>query len=280
MNASDPKAEQLAYWSGPVGERWAAWQPILDRALAPFAERLVSAAELKSGERVLDVGCGCGVTTLLASTAVGSTGSIVGVDLSAPMVERARSRSSGRGNIHYVLTDAAVEDFDKSFDAALSRFGIMFFDDPVAAFRNLHAALVPGGRIAFACWRSLAENEWARVPRELAARFVTATGPWKVDGPGPFSLADRARIESILEQAGFSKIVIEPFDADVVMSEDGAAGAVEFATNVGPASALLREASPETKIAVRAALLEAFTAFGKGAELALRGATWIVRASK
>lgn len=280
MNARDPKAEQLAYWSGPVGERWAAWQPILDRALAPFADRVIAAAALKAGERVLDVGCGCGVTTLLASTAVGSNGSIVGVDLSAPMVERARTLSTGRGNIHYVLTDAAVEDFDKSFDVALSRFGIMFFDDPIAAFRNLHAALVPGGRIAFVCWRSLAENDWSRIPRDIAARFVTTTGPWKADGPGPFSLADRTRIESILEQAGFSTIAIDPFDADVVMAEDGAAGAVDFAMGVGPASALLREASPDTKIAVRAALLEAFNAFGKGAHFALPGATWVVRASK
>ncbi|HEX7662866.1 MAG TPA: methyltransferase domain-containing protein [Polyangiaceae bacterium] len=279
MSANEPNADQVAYWNGPVGERWAAWQAKLDHAFSAFADRVVEAAALMAGDRVLDVGCGCGVTAVLASSAVGSTGSVVGVDVSAPMIERARLLSTGRGNIHYVLADAATEDFEKSFDVALSRFGVMFFDDPVAAFANLHAALVPGGRIAFACWRALAENPWSRIPEEIAKRFVDAPPRFAPGGPGPFAFADRAHVESILAKAGFTNVSVDAFDADVVLSEEGPQGAVDFATGVGPGSAAIRDASDEKKAEVRAAMLDEFRALSKEDHFVLPGAVWIVRAS-
>ncbi|MGH7280458.1 MAG: class I SAM-dependent methyltransferase [Polyangiaceae bacterium] len=271
--------DQIAYWNGKAGEKWAHEQAVLDTAMTAFADRLLEEANVTQGARVLDIGCGCGTVTLLASSAAGPTGFVVGVDISSPMIERARKQSSGRGNVQFVLADASTESFDGSFDVAISRFGVMFFADPTLAFRNLKTALKKGGRLVFVCWRALAENEWARIPREVTLPLVAPPEPPKPDAPGPFAFADRARVERILSDAGFSDIDIAPFDADLVISETGIEGAVDFSTRLGPAGALLRE-TPEDVVrtardAVRKVLGPLVTAEGR---VAMHGATWMVRA--
>jgi SAM-dependent methyltransferase len=275
-------ADQIAYWNGPVGEHWRLEQEAIDRAFAAFTAKLHDVAALRRGQRVLDVGCGCGTTTLFAADTVGEEGSVVGVDVSVPMVARANERSAGRANVSYLLADASAfrfdGSFDRTFDVEISRFGVMFFDDPVQALANLRSALRPGGRIAFACWRPPADNAWVRVPREVALRHVPPAPPVGPEEPGPFSFGDSVRVRRILEGAKFSRVDIAPFDADVVLSEEGVEAAADFVMRTGPTAALLREVSDETKERVRTELEAALRPFTRSGRTALGGAVWVVSA--
>jgi SAM-dependent methyltransferase len=273
-------AEQVAYWNGPAGERWSREQAVLDRAFEALSRRLLGRAALRPGERVLDVGCGCGTSTLAAADAVGPTGAVLGIDVSAPMLARARERSSARPRVAYRECDASTEALEPTFDVVLSRFGVMFFRDPVAAFTNLRGALRPGGRLAFICWRPVAENEWARVPREAALQHVTPEPPQGPEEPGPFSFGDRARVERILTGAGFTSVECVPVDEKVLVSDEGLDGAVEFAISAGPTARLLREVSDDVKNRVRAALATALRPYLAGNRMTLGGATWLVHARR
>jgi SAM-dependent methyltransferase len=271
-------ADQVAFWNGPAGERWSREQVALDRAFEALTSDLLERASLRPGERVLDVGCGCGVTTLAAADAVGPTGAVVGIDVSVPMLARARARSAGCERLTYLEGDASTHVFDLRFDVVLSRFGVMFFRDPVAAFANLRAALRPGGRLVFLCWRALAENDWARVPQEAATRHVPAEPTPGPDDPGPFSFADRGRVEWILAAAGLRSIGLTALDRDVVLSDEGLDGAVEFATTAGPASRLLRNVPDEAVALARGEIEATLRPFLRSDRVALSGATWLVQA--
>ncbi len=272
--------DQLAYWNGATGERWTREQIVLDRAFESLTTRLLERASLRPGERVLDVGCGCGVTTLAAADAVGPTGAVLGIDISVPMLARARERSAGRAHIAYLEADASTCAFQPTFDVALSRLGVMFFGDPVAAFSNLRSALRPGGRLVLICWRPAADNEWVRVPLEAATRHVAPEPPSGPNEPGPFSLGDPSRIERILGDAGFASLAITPFDPEIILSEQGLDAAVQFAMTAGPTSRLLREVSDEAKTRVVRALETAMRPLLQGDRLVLGGATWLVHAIK
>jgi SAM-dependent methyltransferase len=271
-------AEQLAYWNGPGGERWTREQAAIDRAFAAHTLRLLDLASLRLAERVLDVGCGCGVTTLAAADTVGPEGIALGIDVSAPMLARARERASGRRNVAYVEDDASTHAFERNFDVVLSRFGVMFFRDPTAAFANLRTALRPGGRVALICWRPAADNEWARVPCEAAIRHVPPAAPLGPEEPGPFSFADPARIERILRGAGFTDLGVTPFDAEVVLSEDGLAYAVTFAMTAGPTARLLRDVSDDARAQVRREVEATLRPRLAGSRVVLGSATWLVQA--
>jgi SAM-dependent methyltransferase len=279
MDPQGQNADQISFWNGPAGERWAREQGVLDRAFAPFTVRLLAGASLGPGQRALDVGCGCGTTTLAIAEAVGPVGAVVGIDVSDPMLQHARARSAGRTNVEYVRADASTHPFEAEFDVAISRFGVMFFRDPTAAFANVRSALRPGAHIAFACWRTVADNEWVRVPYEVAIRYVLPDPPPGPEEPGPFSLGDRARIERILAESGFSGVSIAPFDAETVVSEEGLDAAVEFAMNHGPTGRLLRDAPADAKGCVREALAARLRPFAHRDRIAMGGATWIVSAS-
>ncbi len=228
------------------------------------------------------MGCGAGTTTLAAGDAVGPTGSVLGIDVSVPMLARARERSSGRSNLAYLEADASSHEFEASskgsFDVAISRFGVMVYREPVAAFATLRAALRPGGRFAFVCWRAAADNEWVRVPLAAATPHVPPEAPAAPDEPGPFAFADPARIERILIDAGFAEVTLRPLDADVVLSDEGVDAAVHFAMSAGPTSRLLRDATEDAKARVRGSLATALRPRLQGDRVALGGATWIVRA--
>ncbi|HLK37605.1 MAG TPA: class I SAM-dependent methyltransferase [Polyangiaceae bacterium] len=271
-----PKHAQIAYWNGPAAERWVREQETLDRAFVPFTTRLLLAAAIRPGERVLDVGCGCGTTTLAAADAVGPKGSVVGVDVSAPMLERAKERARGRAGVAFQLADAAVYRPDAPFDRAMSRFGVMFFDAPAAAFANIREALRPGGQLTFVCWRPVDENEWARIPYEAATRVVPPGPPPGAEEPGPFSFGDRSRVERILSDAGFREIGIVASDAEVVASETGLDEAVEFAISGGPAGRLLRDAPEGAHPRVREELRRTLAPFVRGERVTMGGAIWVV----
>jgi SAM-dependent methyltransferase len=271
--------DQVAYWNGVPGERWARDQEVIDQAFAAFTSGLIALASPLPGQRVLDVGCGCGTTALLAADAVGDQGAVVGVDVSAPMVARARERSVGRTNITYALADAASHDFGTTFDVALSRFGVMFFARPDAAFEHIRGALRPGGRLAFACWRSAADNAWVRVPFEAAAPHLPPAPPQHPDEPGPFAFADGERVRRLVTGAGFSDVAVTPFDADVVLSRSGLDTAVRFAMSTGPTARAIRDAGDDAKDLVRQALETRFRPFVANEQVTLGGAVWLVHAA-
>jgi SAM-dependent methyltransferase len=215
-------AEQIAgntamgrYWNEVAGPRWVQRGAAQEARNAEMLALLLAAAQARPGERVLDIGCGTGVTTEPYARAVGPSGHVTGVDISGPMLEAARQRLAGRGiaNVELLLADAQVHAFPPaSFDLVTSRLGVMFFADPVAAFANLIGALKPGGRLCMAVWAPIAENTHWKIPFEIAVRHLGAPAPQPPHAPGPHAFGDRAYLRGILASAGFADIAIEPRD--------------------------------------------------------------------
>jgi len=270
--------EQRDYWNGTGGERWVTHQQALDRLVRPFGRAALEQLAPRAGEHVLDIGCGCGDTLIALAEAVGPRGSVTGIDLSEPMLARARERVPAAT---LVAGDASAHRFERAFDAVYSRFGVMFFADPVNAFTHLRAGLVPAGRLGFVCWRAPAENSWAGLP-VAAIRAALPDLPLGVqdrpDAPGPFAFAERDTVAGVLRGAGFSALQIEPFDAEVELASTGLADAVRFAVTAGPASRLLAHASAEDAARAAQAVSAALAPHLRGARVALHGAAWIVLA--
>ncbi len=271
-------ADQIAYWNGDVGQRWAAQQTRLDAMLAPISEAALDAAAAKPGERVLDVGCGCGETTMKFASAVGSAGSALGVDISAPMLALAKNRSQAHANLSFTEADAATHRFEpNTFDLLFSRFGVMFFANPDEAFANMRKALKPNGRVAFVCWRDWRESEWVRVPIMAVRPHVPPQPQLGPEDPGPFAFADPARVRRILANGGFDAITLKPFDTKVGIGES-LDDAVAYLQEFGPVSRALSEASPEQKQQAATALHEALVPYAKTTPIAVGAAVWIVTA--
>lgn len=269
-------SEQQEYWNQAGGERWVKYQDALDQMVRPFGKAALERLALRAGEHVLDVGCGCGDTLIELGRAAGERGSVTGIDLSEPMLARARERVA---SATLIAGDASEHAFGRTFDAIYSRFGVMFFSDPVAAFSHLAAALAPAGRVAFVCWRTPEENPWASLPMSAVRSVLPDVAPpWQASGPGPFAFGKRERIAEVLGAAGFASNDVAAFDADVVLSSTGLADAVRFALTAGPASRLLAEASPEQKQRVEEALSRSLAPHLSGGRLTLAGAAWTVLA--
>jgi SAM-dependent methyltransferase len=276
---NDPgNTAQIEYWNAVAGETWSQFHDQLDRQIEPLGVQAMKALDPKVGERIVDIGCGCGQTTLALASKVGPQGSVVGVDISRPMLAVARERGAPAGACRpqFRLADVQTADFPgEAFDAAFSRFGVMFFSDPVAAFANIRLALNKGGRLGFVCWRPFEENDWMRVPMEAARPFLEPSPPTDPRAPGPFAFSDPGRVRSILEGAGFKASSIEPFDARV-----GGAGVEQtlaLAFRVGPLGAALRD-KPERVSAVAEAVRRAVTAYDTPDGVKMPAAVWIVRA--
>ncbi len=259
---TEPNTEQRAYWNDQAGPSWVANQERLDAQIRPHGLVALDALAPTSGQAVLDIGCGCGDTTLALGERVGAAGRVLGIDLSAPMLARARERASTRGlrNLSFEQDDAQTRRFAGDFDGIFSRFGVMFFASPEAAFTNLRSALRPSGRLAFACWRPPQLNPWLAVPAAAAAPFLPSRAPTDPLAPGPFAFADGKRVEQILASAGFEEIAVEPVDLAMPLGAD-LDDAAAFLTEVGPVGGALREAGADdalrakVRTAVRAALV-------------------------
>jgi SAM-dependent methyltransferase len=280
--ATGPNADQIAYWNTNVGEKWARNQDVLDQQLLPINERLVDYARISPGESVLDIGCGCGATSRVVAARAGPRGRVLGLDISAPMLARAKTLGGGE-TIRYVLADAATYAFaEKSFDCAVSRFGVMFFTDPVAAFANIRTGLKPGGRLAFVCWREMRANAWMAVPLLAALNHLPAPEPTDPHAPGPFAFADPKRVERILGDAGFSRIEIVPEAFTLKLGAGGPQAldqALYLLTEIGPTSRLLSEATPEARAAAIAAIRKALAPHVSAQGVALGAQCWFVGAS-
>src|ERR1700686_2997734 len=207
----DKNADQIAYWNGPGGQRWADRQQIQDIVLRPVADVLIDRAKARAGERIVDVGCGSGSTAIALAQKVGPAGHVTGIDISGPMLARARQIAPVGARLDFVLGGATVSPFEPaSFDLLVSRFGVMFFAEPAVSFANLHKAMRPSGRLAFVCWRDPRENPFFMAPFPPVYKRVTKPPPRAPEDPGPFSLASEARVHRILAKAGFKANAMEP----------------------------------------------------------------------
>jgi SAM-dependent methyltransferase len=271
-------AAQAEYWNETAGPTWVELHDPLDRMIEPMGLAGLAALAPAPGEIILDIGCGCGRTTLQIAEAVGTSGAVVGADISATMLAEARARAipptAARPEFREV--DAQTGDLGRAkFDAAFSRFGVMFFADPVAAFANIRSALKSGGRLTFVCWRSLAENLWMRVPLEAALPLLPPLPPPDPGAPGPYALADPDRVRQILEAAGFQSLRIDPFDADIGSADLESSVALTF--RIGPLATALRE-NPQYKAKVADVVRRALTPYVTPAGVRTPGAVWIVTA--
>lgn len=276
MNPSAPNAAQAAYWNEQAGPTWAELQSPLDRQLAPLGARAIEALAPRPGERILDIGCGAGAASLDLARAVGASGSVLGVDLSRPLLDIARKRADGLANVRFEEADAQAYPFEPaSFDAAFSRFGVMFFSDPPAAFANIRRALKPGGRLAFVCWREPALNPAMTLAMMAAVAYVEPPPPPQPGAPGPFAFADPDHVRGILEAGGLTNVSLTSFETKIGSGD--LETTLGLSLRVGPLGAVLRE-HPDKREAVIDAVREAYRAHEGPDGVKLDSATWIVTA--
>jgi SAM-dependent methyltransferase len=283
MSLPDPPRASQSFVE-KAGEAWVRMQDRTDTLIDPLGRVAIERLGVVAGEGILDVGCGCGQTLLQLAELAGPSGHVLGVDLSPPMLERARERVVDHPTIALALGDAQAYAFAPgAFDAVYSRFGVMFFDDHRVAFRNLRAAARPGGRLSFVCWQDLAKNLWAARPLEAVMRLLpeSAMPDMLHEGrPGPFFMSDPARVRAILGDAGWKDVSLEPVEMPLHLG--GAATldeAVEYSLQIGPAARAMADAPDALKPALEAALREALAPFASARGVFMDGAAFVVSAS-
>ena len=276
-NRQTPANDQAALWNGPSGHAWVEAQETLDQMLKPFEELLLADIAAGSAHAVLDVGCGTGSTTLAVTRALGPTGHCTGIDISEPMLALARERAARDGaNATFVCADAQRYAFEPAtIDAIISRFGVMFFDDAVAAFANLRRAARPDAALRFVAWRSAAENPFMTTAEQAAAPLLPELPPRRPDAPGQFFFADRERVRTILTNSGWTDVAIEPAD---VTCEFPAVALDAYLARLGPVGTVLRDADEATRARVTQAIRPAFDRYIQGDVLRFTGACWLVTA--
>ncbi len=274
---------QHEYWNTVGGPRWIGLGGLVERRNLAFNDLLFERSAVASDESVLEIGCGTGATTVPLAEAVGPRGRVVGVDISEPMLAGARQRlgESRLGNISLVQADAQVHHFEAGrFDLIVSRFGVMFFADPVAAFSNLLPAARPGGRLCFVCWGPLAENKHWMIPYEVALRHLGPPAPTPPHAPGPLAFSDRDYVGSILERAGFADVVIDREAPDIIGTtpEEEA----EYACVMGPPARLIDEKKPDQAVraTIRQEMTAAFAAYARGGPMLLPSTVFLVTARR
>ena len=281
---TEQNAYQVADWNDQSGERWVANQARLDAMVAVFGQAAIEAAAPATGERVLDVGCGAGASSLALAARIGAQGQVLGVDISEALIGRARTLTPQHTPAQFLVADASSAELPEgAFDILFSRFGVMFFGDPTGAFAHMRRALRPGGRVAFVCWRGAAENDWMRVPVGALKGILPPSALPDPEAPGPFSFGDRERVARILTTAGFTDIAISPFDAAVRFGEgetrDAAIDdAVKMTLEVGPLSRALADQPDDIRARASAAVRAAFAGLPGERSVMIDGAAWIVMA--
>ena len=273
----NPYDDQERLWNGPAARHWVEAEDMLDRLLRPFEDLLVAEVESKRPQRLLDVGCGTGGTTLAAARRLAPGGRAVGIDISGPMIVAARARAEREGlPAEFVRADAQVHDFEPaSFDLLISRFGVMFFADPVCAFANLRRAAADGAEMRFITWRTAAENPFMTTAERAAAPLLPDVPVRKPDAPGQFALADRDRVERILRESGWSGADLRAIDVECTMPE---AELVPYLSRMGPVGLALEGADEATRSRIVPVVREAFEPFVRGEEVRFDAACWMIEA--
>jgi len=271
-------ADQLAFWNGRGGDIWVARQAHTDITLTAVSEALVAHGAPQAGEHVLDVGCGCGTSTLDFARAVGPRGTVTALDISGPMLATAQERAvaAGISNVTWRQDDAATAKLE-GYDLLTSNFGLMFFGDPVSAFAHLRDAANEGARMSFVCWRSLDENPWIGVPMGAVLPHLPPRPKGDPNAPGMFAFANPARITEILTAAGWAPPQVEPLDCDLdIAAGRGLDEAVTQSTQIGAVNSWLRGQPDEIFTAAVASIREALTPHANGTSVRLPGAMWLV----
>jgi SAM-dependent methyltransferase len=275
-----PNAQQVEYWNSAAAQTWVTLQARLDQLFHPLTQVAIQHAAPQPGERAIDIGCGCGATVLELARRVGPGGHVLGVDISEPMLGLARKRATEAGYTQATLVRADTSTYafvPHDFDLAFSRFGVMFFDDPVAAFANLRGALKPSGRLVFACFRPLSENPWVLEPFTAVRHLLPPSPPPGPEEPGQFAFADPQRVRRILEAAGFHGITFTRHDP--AMKLGSAEQAAELSSQIGPIARGMIDAPEGLKTTVRDTLINAYRQHDGPDGITLSGGNWIVAAN-
>jgi ubiquinone/menaquinone biosynthesis C-methylase UbiE len=282
MSQEDNRAipDQIEYWNTEAGRAWTERQESWDTAMKPFSDASLIRAAVAPGERVIDIGCGCGATSLQLADLVGPKGKVLGVDVSKPMLARAKERGSGNPVLSFAEADATTYAFERgAADLLFSRHGVMFFAEPERAFTNLRSALKPNGRVAFSCFRTPKENGLITTILAAVSEFVPPLPKMNPDDPGPFAFQDPERVKRILSAAGFKGVALEPVDVQSDVSNGkGMEEALVNAMEIGPASRALSGAAPDIRAKAKDALRAAFTPLQKDNKVLLGAGIWIVTA--
>jgi SAM-dependent methyltransferase len=274
-NAAD---EQARLWNGPAGHAWVESQALLDRLLQPFADLIVDAVAARGAHHVLDVGCGAGATTLAIARLLGTRDAAVGIDISEPLIAAARARADReRTPAEFICANAQSHPLEPGrFDLIVSRFGVMFFDDPVAAFANLRRGVRDGGGLSVIAWRSATENPFMTTAERAAAPLLPDLPPRKPNAPGQFAWGDPQRVRAILSESGWTGVDVRPIDVPCALPEDQL---VSYVTRLGPVGMALQEADATTRARVTAVVRAAFEPFVQSDEVRFTGACWMVSAA-
>jgi SAM-dependent methyltransferase len=271
-------ADMLAFWNGKGGQTWVERQVHTDITLLPATDALIAFAAPRAGERVVDIGCGCGAPTLEIARAVGPAGHVVGLDISAPMLAEGerRARASGITNVAWRRADPATAALDE-YDLLISAFGVMFFGDRVAAFKNMRRSAASGARMALVCWRALAENPWMEVPMAAVAQHLPPRPKPVPNAPGMFAFADADHVTEVLTAAGWVRPHFKMLDMELdIAAGRGLEEAVVQSTQIGAVNSWLRNQPAEVVSAAIASLYEALRPFVNGTSVRLPSALWLI----
>lgn len=271
-------ADMLAFWNGQGGHTWVTRQAHTDVTLAPAMRALLDFAAPSPGERVLDVGCGCGASTLDFARAVGASGRVAALDISGPMLAEGEARAAAVGitNIEWRQADPATAALE-SFGLLTSAFGTMFFGNPVAAFANMRRAAEPTARMAILCWRSLAENPWMEVPMNAVARHLPPRPAATPNAPGMFAFADPVYVSAVFRASGWAQPSFETLDMDLdIAAGRGLEEAVEQSTQIGAVNSWLRNQPTGIVSEAVSFLRETLAPYADGGNVCLPGAMWLI----
>jgi len=239
--------QQRKFWNSESANKWVTNNQSMDRLLAPLTENLFEIAQVQTGEAVLDIGCGVGTTTRQVGRTTGPDGRVLGLDISAPMLAAAREKSEA-AHVSFLEADAASHDLsDAAFDLAFSRFGIMFFAEPIVAFTNIRGALTPGGRIAMACWGPRVDNPWFQMPADIVEKYFGSQPAMPARAPGPTAFGEKNYVEDILSNAGFENIQIETKTIELDAGDE-LQQAAKYALFSGPASRAVAQHKPDQDV--------------------------------
>lgn len=274
---NQPAADQMTLWNGSAGRAWIDLQDVLDQLFKPFEALLVETVSAAQPARVLDVGCGTGATTLAMARQLGAAGSCTGIDISTPMLAVARARAEQEHvSATFIAANAETHAFEPaSFDLIVSRFGVMFFDDPIRAFVNLHHAARDQAALRLIVWRAADENPFMTTAERAAAPLLSNIPARRADGPGQFAFAERHRVSSILESSGWSGIDLQPLDVPCAFPESAL---VDYLTRLGPVGMILQGADEHTRARITKTVRAAFDPYVFGDEVRFTAACWMIDA--